>query len=74
MTLFQQRSFIVSQQVSGQEDLSYKPNYHRLYAPLWPSSLGITDKCHYVTNTENSTFESQPQKSGQLLTFLYLSK
>ncbi|XP_037550480.1 protein angel homolog 1 [Nematolebias whitei] len=49
--------------VSGQEDLSYKPNYHRLYAPLWPSSLGITDKCHYVTNAENGVFESQPQKS-----------
>uniref|UniRef100_A0A3Q0RET2 Angel homolog 1 n=1 Tax=Amphilophus citrinellus TaxID=61819 RepID=A0A3Q0RET2_AMPCI len=32
--------------VSGQEDLSYKANCYRLSAPLWPSSLGITDNCH----------------------------
>ncbi|XP_026871142.2 protein angel homolog 1 isoform X2 [Electrophorus electricus] len=33
--------------VSGQEDLSYKIHHRRLYAPLWPSSLGISDNCQY---------------------------
>ncbi|XP_012707054.2 protein angel homolog 1 [Fundulus heteroclitus] len=35
--------------VSGQEDLSYKLSYHRLLAPLWPSSLGISDTCQYIS-------------------------
>ncbi|KAJ8396847.1 hypothetical protein AAFF_G00011700 [Aldrovandia affinis] len=34
--------------ISGQEDLSYKTHHRRLYAPLWPSSLGISDNCQYV--------------------------
>uniref|UniRef100_A0A8C7Y7K0 Uncharacterized protein n=1 Tax=Oryzias sinensis TaxID=183150 RepID=A0A8C7Y7K0_9TELE len=37
------------QQVSGQEDLSYKPSCHRLSAPLLPGSLGITDSCQYTS-------------------------
>ncbi|XP_024861537.1 protein angel homolog 1 isoform X2 [Kryptolebias marmoratus] len=51
--------------ISGQEDLSYKPAYHRLCAPLWPSSLGITDRCQYITSTTSSTFESKHQKAGE---------
>ncbi|CAI5696773.1 protein angel homolog 1 isoform X3 [Oreochromis niloticus] len=47
--------------VSGQEDLSYKANCHRLLAPLWPSSLGITGSCQYTT--ANEIFERQ--KSGK---------
>ncbi|XP_038147303.1 protein angel homolog 1 isoform X2 [Cyprinodon tularosa] len=47
--------------VSGQEDLSYKPSYHRLFAPLWPSSLGISDTCQY---TEINTSKTNRQKSG----------
>ncbi|XP_071375670.1 protein angel homolog 1 [Centroberyx affinis] len=50
--------------ISGQEDLSHKA-YHRLFAPLWPSSLGITDNCQYTAGKE--TFESQRQQSGQRL-------
>ncbi|KAM9707511.1 protein angel homolog 1 isoform 1-T1 [Menidia menidia] len=49
--------------VSGQEDLSYKPSCRRLFAPLWPSSLGITDRCQYTT--VNDMFDSQSQKSGK---------
>ncbi|KAI1895495.1 hypothetical protein AGOR_G00106850 [Albula goreensis] len=34
--------------ISGQEDLSYKMQHRRLCAPLWPSTLGISDNCQYV--------------------------
>ncbi|XP_007549329.2 protein angel homolog 1 isoform X1 [Poecilia formosa] len=46
--------------VSGQEDLSYKPSYHRLFAPLWPSSLGISDTCQYTTDIN----KTRSQNSG----------
>uniref|UniRef100_A0A3B5QI87 Angel homolog 1 n=1 Tax=Xiphophorus maculatus TaxID=8083 RepID=A0A3B5QI87_XIPMA len=46
--------------ISGQEDLSYKPSYHRLFAPLWPSSLGISDTCQYTANIN----KTQSQNSG----------
>ena len=52
-------------QISGQEDLSYKTHCHRLFAPLWPNCLGITDSCQYIT--VNDTSENQSQKSGQYL-------
>ncbi|XP_053366480.1 protein angel homolog 1 isoform X2 [Clarias gariepinus] len=38
--------------VSGQEDLSYKTHHRRLYAPLWPNSLGINDNCRYCEVSE----------------------
>ncbi|KAM8914938.1 protein angel homolog 1 isoform 2-T2 [Spinachia spinachia] len=38
--------------ISGQEDLSEKSHCRRLYAPLWPSSLGVTDGCQYTTFKE----------------------
>uniref|UniRef100_A0A3B4TGL3 Endonuclease/exonuclease/phosphatase domain-containing protein n=1 Tax=Seriola dumerili TaxID=41447 RepID=A0A3B4TGL3_SERDU len=44
-------------QISGQEDLSYKTHCYRLFAPLWPSCLAITDSCQYTT--VNNMFESQ---------------
>ncbi|XP_061600309.1 protein angel homolog 1 [Cololabis saira] len=47
--------------ISGQEDLSYKPSCHKLFAPLWPGSLGITDNCQYAS--VNDIFDSQSQKS-----------
>lgn len=53
------------QQISGQEDLSHKAHCHRLFAPLWPSCLGITDNCQYTTVKE--IFKSQSQKPGQCL-------
>ncbi|NXR75822.1 ANGE1 protein, partial [Pycnonotus jocosus] len=44
--------------VSGQEDLSQQLYSRKLLAPLWPSSLGVTDKCQYVTLC-------QPKKPGR---------
>ncbi|XP_023139140.2 protein angel homolog 1 isoform X2 [Amphiprion ocellaris] len=49
--------------ISGQEDLSYKVGCYRLFAPLWPSSLGITDDCQYTT--VNTMLDSQSPKSGK---------
>ncbi|XP_041810095.1 protein angel homolog 1 isoform X1 [Chelmon rostratus] len=49
--------------ISGQEDLSHKVYCHRLFAPLWPSCLGITDTCQYTTVKE--IFKSQSQKPGK---------
>ena len=50
-------------QVSGQEDMSYKPVQRRLYAPLWPSSLGVTDRCRYASAP--SSLERPSQEAGQ---------
>ncbi|NWW35363.1 ANGE1 protein, partial [Panurus biarmicus] len=44
--------------VSGQEDFSQQLYSRKLLAPLWPSSLGVTDKCQYVT-------PCQPKKLGR---------
>ncbi|NWV21591.1 ANGE1 protein, partial [Origma solitaria] len=44
--------------VSGQEDFSQQLHSRKLLAPLWPSSLGVTDKCQYVTLC-------QPKKLGR---------
>ncbi|XP_071354476.1 protein angel homolog 1 isoform X2 [Trachinotus anak] len=49
--------------ISGQEDLSYKTNCHRLFAPLWPSCLGITDNCQYATDV----FERKGQYSHDFM-------
>uniref|UniRef100_UPI0037E6FFF4 protein angel homolog 1 n=1 Tax=Semicossyphus pulcher TaxID=241346 RepID=UPI0037E6FFF4 len=49
--------------ISGQEDLSYKLHCQRLFAPLWPSCLEITDSCQYTTAKE--IFEDQKQKPGK---------
>ncbi|CAM4651399.1 unnamed protein product [Leuciscus chuanchicus] len=40
--------------VSGQTDLSYKVHQARLFAPLWPSSLGISDHCQYKSESQNA--------------------
>ncbi|XP_059209337.1 protein angel homolog 1 [Centropristis striata] len=47
--------------ISGQEDMSHKSYCLRLFAPLWPSSLGITDSCQYTPVKEIS----KSQKSGK---------
>ncbi|XP_028251795.1 protein angel homolog 1 [Parambassis ranga] len=48
--------------ISGQEDLSHKAYCHRLFSPLWPSCLEITNNCQYTT--VNETFKCQnPGKS-----------
>ncbi|XP_010290212.1 PREDICTED: protein angel homolog 1, partial [Phaethon lepturus] len=44
--------------VSGQEDFSQQLYSRKLQAPLWPSSLGVTDNCQYVTLC-------QPKKLGR---------
>ncbi|KFV92808.1 Protein angel 1, partial [Eurypyga helias] len=44
--------------VSGQENFSQQLYSRKLMAPLWPSSLGITDSCQYVTLC-------QPKKLGR---------
>ncbi|KAG5857573.1 hypothetical protein ANANG_G00020890 [Anguilla anguilla] len=48
--------------ISGQEDLCYKMHPRRLFAPLWPSTLGITDTCQYV-----SDHRIDRQESGKIL-------
>lgn len=55
--------FIHLQQVSGQEDLSDKAYCQRLFAPLWPSCLEITDNCQYTAVKEE--MKSPSQKQGQ---------
>ncbi|XP_055013549.1 protein angel homolog 1 [Boleophthalmus pectinirostris] len=40
--------------ISGQEDLSYKSHVYRLYAPLWPDTLGISDCCQYTSVNQGS--------------------
>ncbi|XP_053488830.1 protein angel homolog 1 [Ictalurus furcatus] len=47
--------------VSGQEDLSHKTYHRRLYAPLWPKSLGINDNCRYY-----DACEPEGKESGKL--------
>lgn len=47
--------------ISGQEDMSYNSHYHRLFAPLWPSSLGITDSCQYTPVHQES--ENHPKEA-----------
>ncbi|XP_055720807.1 protein angel homolog 1 isoform X1 [Salvelinus fontinalis] len=38
--------------ISGQEDLSYNIHHRRVFAPLWPSTVGIDDNCQYTTVNE----------------------
>nr|XP_030687699.1 protein angel homolog 1 isoform X2 [Globicephala melas] len=45
--------------VSGQEDFSHQLYQRKLQAPLWPSSLGITDCCQYVTSCHPKRSEKQ---------------
>ncbi|XP_051579158.1 protein angel homolog 1 isoform X2 [Myxocyprinus asiaticus] len=47
--------------VSGQIDLSNKFHHRRLFAPLWPVSLGINENCQYRTQSD-----TQVKGSGKL--------
>nr|XP_019940282.1 PREDICTED: protein angel homolog 1 [Paralichthys olivaceus] len=49
--------------ISGQEDPSYKTHCYRLFAPLWPSCLGINDNCQYTA--VNDMLECRSQESGK---------
>ncbi|XP_077477429.1 protein angel homolog 1 isoform X2 [Stigmatopora argus] len=55
--------------VSGQKDLSNNWSCHRLFAPLWPNSLGISDSCQYITSSEVDASQSPVTASpgGKLL-------
>lgn len=55
-----------SSQVSGQEDFSHQLYQRKLQAPLWPSSLGITDCCQYVTSCH-------PKRSGEHMSHSWLA-
>ncbi|XP_058605593.1 protein angel homolog 1 isoform X2 [Onychostoma macrolepis] len=52
--------------VSGQVDLSYKIHHTRLFAPLWPSSLSITDGCQYMSDTQTAASDNR-QYSAEFL-------
>nr|XP_015205941.1 PREDICTED: protein angel homolog 1 isoform X2 [Lepisosteus oculatus] len=53
--------------ISGQEDLSHKLNQRRLYAPLWPSSLGISDNCQYFAVCDKKKKNGQEkEEKGKL--------
>ena len=44
------------------EDLSYKAYPYKLYAPLWPSSLGVTGMCQYPPSQDER--EQHNDKDG----------
>lgn len=67
-SLFNHRCIHRVQQISGQEDLSQTSHSHRLYAPLWPSSLGITDGCQHATVKDMS----ESQKPGHCLLWHFI--
>uniref|UniRef100_A0A8C1RP64 Protein angel homolog 1-like n=1 Tax=Cyprinus carpio TaxID=7962 RepID=A0A8C1RP64_CYPCA len=52
--------------VSGQVDLSYKVHHTRLFSPLWPSSLGISDGCQYRPDTQTAASDKR-QYSAEFL-------
>ncbi|XP_036887167.1 protein angel homolog 1 isoform X3 [Sturnira hondurensis] len=58
--------------VSGQEDFSHQLYQKKLQAPLWPSTLGITDCCQYVTCRPKRT-ERRRYSRDFLLRFRFCS-
>eukprot|EP00069_Balaena_mysticetus_P000340 bmy_03500T0 len=59
--------------VSGQEDFSHQLYQRKLQAPLWPSSLGITDCCQYVTSCHPKRSERRKYSRDFLLRFRFCS-
>lgn len=57
--------------VSGQEDFSHQLYQRKLQAPLWPSSLGITDCCQYVTSCHPKRSERLKYGRDFLLRFRF---
>ncbi|XP_068608178.1 protein angel homolog 1 [Brachionichthys hirsutus] len=49
--------------VSGQDDLSHRAHCSRLFSPLWPACLGISDDCQYMSRQD--TRKSHGQKAGK---------
>ncbi|CAB1335172.1 unnamed protein product [Coregonus sp. 'balchen'] len=54
--------------ISGQEDLSYNIHHRRVFAPLWPSTVGIDDNCQYTTVNEpkSQVTSTQSPEPGNL--------
>uniref|UniRef100_A0A8B9P0Z1 Protein angel homolog 1 n=1 Tax=Apteryx owenii TaxID=8824 RepID=A0A8B9P0Z1_APTOW len=55
--------------VSGQEDFSQQLHPRKLLAPLWPSSLGITDNCQYVSLCPSKKLDRRKYSRDFLLQF-----
>ncbi|XP_069714693.1 protein angel homolog 1 isoform X1 [Phaenicophaeus curvirostris] len=57
--------------VSGQEDFSQQLYSRKLLAPLWPSSLGVTDNCQYVTLCQPKKQDRRKYSRDFLLQFRF---
>ncbi|XP_048342420.1 protein angel homolog 1 isoform X2 [Sphaerodactylus townsendi] len=57
--------------VSGQEEFCYHPHQRKLQSPLWPSCLGITDGCQYVTLCKIKKSDRRKYSRDFLLQFRY---
>nr|XP_028574849.1 protein angel homolog 1 isoform X2 [Podarcis muralis] len=57
--------------VSGQEDFCQNPHQRKLLTPLWPSSLGITDSCQYVSLCQSKKSDRRKYSRDFLLQFRY---
>ncbi|NXA31749.1 ANGE1 protein, partial [Eudromia elegans] len=55
--------------VSGQEDFSQQLHPRKLLAPLWPSSLGVTDNCQYVSVCPSKKSDRRKYSRDFLLQF-----
>ncbi|XP_025912909.1 protein angel homolog 1 isoform X3 [Apteryx rowi] len=55
--------------VSGQEDFSQQLHPRKLLAPLWPSSLGVTDNCQYVSLCPSKKLDRRKYSRDFLLQF-----
>ncbi|XP_076017637.1 protein angel homolog 1 [Genypterus blacodes] len=53
--------------ISGQENLWHQTQCYRLFAPLWPSSLGIGDNCQYTVAKEMLESSGKHQYSRDFL-------
>ncbi|XP_077179427.1 protein angel homolog 1 isoform X2 [Paroedura picta] len=57
--------------VSGQEEFCHHPHQRKLLTPLWPSCLGITDGCQYVTLCKMKKSDRCKYSRDFLLQFRY---
>ncbi|XP_034624354.1 protein angel homolog 1 isoform X2 [Trachemys scripta elegans] len=57
--------------VSGQEDFSQQLHQRKLQTPLWPSSLGITENCQYVSLCQPKKSDRRKYSRNFLLQFRF---
>ncbi|XP_064420984.1 protein angel homolog 1 isoform X2 [Latimeria chalumnae] len=62
---------LLAWKVSGQEDCSFQLYHRKLMAPLWPSSLGITDSCQFLSMRERKKADKRRYGREFLLQFQY---